>query len=325
MSAPFPKRDHGGGLDAAAAEYGGDQAAWLDLSTGINPVAYPVGEIAQDIWGRLPDEGAMSALLQAARTFWSVPEEVEIIAAAGASPLIARMPDMTAFSGAYIPVPTYNEYAAAFSARGRLNDPLNPKNPVHVYVHPNNPDGRMWPGSAIGGRPLTIVDESFCDTVPEQSHMSRAAEPGVIVLKSFGKFWGLAGLRLGFAMALPETFARKAPQATLQDLMGPWSVSGPALEIGTRALQDFDWADATRMRLGHDAARLDDLMLSAGAEIIGGTTLFRTYALRDGAEAWQARLAEHRIWSRIFPYSTNWMRLGLPGSEEGWARLEAAL
>lgn len=325
MSAPFPKRDHGGGLDAAAAEYGGAQEAWLDLSTGINPVAYPVGDIPQQMWGRLPDEGAMTRLLDAARAFWNVPDGVEIIAAAGASPLIARMPDMAPLTGAYIPVPTYNEHAAAFKARGRLGDPLNPRNPVHVYVHPNNPDGRMWPGSVIGGRPLTVIDESFCDTVPEHSHMARAAEPGVIVLKSFGKFWGLAGLRLGFAMARPETFAPSASAATMQDLMGPWSVSGPALEIGARALRDHAWADATRARLGRDAARLDDLMLSAGAEIVGGTTLFRTYTLREGAEVWQKRLAKHRIWSRIFPYSTDWMRLGLPGSEAEWTQLEAAL
>lgn len=325
MSAPFPKRDHGGGLDAAAAEFGGEQAAWLDLSTGINPVAYPVGDLPPEVWGRLPGEGAMAQLLQAARGFWNVPDGVEIIAAAGASPLIARMPDLAAFSGAYIPVPTYNEHAAAFAARGRLNDPLNPKNPVHVYVHPNNPDGRTWSGAVIGGRPLTIIDESFCDTMPEQSHVARAAEPGVIVLKSFGKFWGLAGVRLGFAIGRPETFAPSRTRAGLQDLLGPWSVCGPALEIGARALADFHWADATRVRLGRDAARLDDLMLRAGAEIVGGTTLFRTYALQGGAAAWQKRLAAHRIWSRIFPYSSTWVRLGLPGSEEDWARLEAAL
>ncbi|OAN79008.1 threonine-phosphate decarboxylase [Jannaschia sp. EhC01] len=325
MTALFPKRDHGGGLDAAAAEYGGQQEAWLDLSTGINPIAYPVGDLPQEVWSRLPGEGAMARLLQAARAFWSVPDEVEMIAAAGASPLIARMPDLAALSGAYIPMPTYNEHAAAFAARGRLNDPRNPKNPVHVYVHPNNPDGRMWPGSAIGGRPLTIIDESFCDTVPERSHIARAAEPGVIVLKSFGKFWGLAGVRLGFAMARPETFAPVNGKGTLAELMGPWSVSGPALEIGARALSDLGWADTTRVRLGRDAARLDHLMLTAGAEIVGGTTLFRTYTLREGAEYWQKRLAAHRIWSRIFPYSTSWIRLGLPGTDEEWARLEAAL
>lgn len=323
MKTPLPKRDHGGGLDAAVAEFGGDKSAWLDLSTGINPIAYPVGDVSYDMWTRLPDDGAMDRLLSAARVFWNVPDEVEIFAAAGASPLIARMPDLVAQSGAYIPTPTYNEHAAAFAARGRLGDPLDPQNPIHIYVHPNNPDGRIWPASAIGGRPLTIVDESFCDTTPEQTHMARAAEPGVIVLKSFGKFWGLAGVRLGFAMALPETFSPSTGR--LHDLIGPWSVSGPALEIGARALKDQEWADTTCARLVRDAARLDALILSAGAELVGGTTLFRTYALQEGAKAWQTRLAKHHIWSRIFPYSTTWMRLGLPGTQADWAQLEAAL
>lgn len=322
MSVTPTKRDHGGGLDAAAAEYGGDPRAWLDLSTGINPIAYPVGELSPDVWGRLPDTGAMTRLLDAARAFWSVPDGVQIIAAAGASPLIARLPELGAGDEVYIPTPTYNEHAAAFAAR-RWHVWDDPAVPVHVYVHPNNPDGRLWPGTSIGMRGLTIVDESFCDTVPDQSHIVRAAEPRVIVLKSFGKFWGLAGIRLGFAMALPETFA-PAGQANLQELMGPWSVSGPALEVGARALQDHAWADATRERLTKDAARLDGLMCATGAKLVGGTTLFRTYALPD-AEAMQARLAKHHIWTRIFPYSDHWIRLGLPGTEADWSRLEAAL
>jgi len=325
MSALSPKRDHGGGLDAAAARFGGARGAWLDLSTGINPVAYPVGDVPRDLWGRLPDEAAMTRLLHAARAFWGVPDEVEIIAAAGASALIARMPDLVDLgqqSGAYIPAPTYNEHAAAFAARGTLGNPMDPENPVHVYVHPNNPDGRLWPASAIGNRPLSIVDESFCDTVPERSHIALAGQPGVIVLKSFGKFWGLAGLRLGFAMALPATFS---PSVSLRELLGPWPVSGPALEIGARALEDQEWAVATRARLFKDATRLDVMMQAAGAELVGGTSLFRTYSLREDALIWQERLARHHIWTRIFPYSATWIRLGLPGTEVDWARLEAAL
>ncbi|WP_341863328.1 threonine-phosphate decarboxylase [Gymnodinialimonas sp. 57CJ19] len=323
MSASSKKRDHGGGLDAAAAAFGGAPADWLDLSTGINPVAYPVGDLPASIWGRLPGDGAMAQLTQAAREFWRVPDGVEIIAAAGASPLIAHMPELARGAEAYIPTPTYNEHAAAFAARGQLNDPQNSANPVHVYVHPNNPDGRMWPD--VGGpRRLTVIDESFCDVVPEQSHIARTAEPGVVVLKSFGKFWGLAGVRLGFAMALPETFRTTQNNTPLHDLMGPWCVSGPALEIGARALRDADWADATRERLAKDAARLDGMLLTSGAELVGGTTLFRTYALPDAATM-QARLAKHHIWTRIFPYSDHWIRLGLPGTEVDWTRLEAAL
>ena len=139
----------------------------------------------------------------------------------------------------------------------------------------------------------------------------------MVVLKSFGKFWGLAGLRLGFAIAAPETIAR------LGDLTGPWAVSGPALRVGATALSNPAWAEDTRTRLAADAARLDALMTGAGAEMAGGTDLFRLYAV-DSAKAWQDRLAHDRIWTRIFPYSDSWLRLGLPDGA-GWGRLEEAL
>lgn len=314
------ERDHGGGLDAAALRYGGGRADWLDLSTGINPVPYPVGDLADDAWTALPDRTAMDRLLAAARSFWHVPDNVQIVAAGGASALIAQMPGL-ARGKAYIPAPTYNEHAAAFVAHGRIVTD-DPAAPVHVHVHPNNPDGRLWDGRQRGDT-LTVIDESFCDTAPDLSQMAHSAETGVIILKSFGKFWGLAGVRLGFAIGRPATLAPDA-MASLQDRLGPWAVSGPALDIGARALEDLAWARATHDRLATDAARLDALMMAAGATLVGGTTLFRTYRV-DGAEDWRERLAAHRIWTRIFPYATDWIRLGLPGPEEDWARLETAL
>ncbi|QXT40143.1 threonine-phosphate decarboxylase [Gymnodinialimonas ceratoperidinii] len=320
---PPRKRDHGGGLDAAAARFGGTPHDWLDLSTGINPVPYPLGDISAEAWHRLPGDGAMEDLLHAARTFWNVPETAEIIAAAGASPLISLMPELAGGQPAHIPAPTYNEHAAAFAARGQGQPFDDPAHPVHVYVHPNNPDGRLWPDAA--GRALTVIDESFCDVTPEASQIARTAKPGTVVLKSFGKFWGLAGLRLGFAIAHPDTLRNTATGVPLSELMGPWTVSGPALEVGARALRDTAWAEATRTRLAADAARLDALIQRTGATSVGGTTLFRTYAMPDRAAQWQEQLARHHIWSRIFPYSDTWLRLGLPGSERDWARLEAAL
>jgi len=328
-------RDHGGGLDAAVAAYGGTRSEWLDLSTGINPVPYPVGEISADAWESLPDLAAQNRLTAAARTFWNVPQEAQIVAAPGASALIARMPELTDFSGAYIPAPTYNEHAAAFDAAHKLGDAENPDAPTHVYVHPNNPDGRLWPANAMLGRSLTVIDESFCDVTPEASHIGLATEPGVVVLKSFGKFWGLAGLRLGFAIAAPRTLApvdmidigldepEEIARASLADMLGPWPVSGPALDVGARALEDFAWADATRARLAVDADRLDTVMTAKGASVVGGTTLFRLYDVGD-AGAWQDRLAQGHVWSRVFPYSGSWLRLGLPGPDR-WEQLEAAL
>lgn len=322
MSAPLDKRDHGGGLDAAVARYGGARGDWLDLSTGINPVPYPVGDILDQAWTQLPDAGAMAALLDAARAFWNVPDGAQIVAAPGASALIATMPDLAAGSEVFIPGPTYNEHAAAFAARNWYvwDDPAVP---VHVYVHPNNPDGRLWPARAMGKRSLTVIDESFCDVDPEVSHVALADQPRIIVLKSFGKFWGLAGLRLGFAIGHPDTL-NPSGFAGLTDRLGPWPVAGPALTIGTRALCDQAWAAHTRQRLARDAVRLDALLTAQGATLVGGTTLFVTYAVPNAA-ALHERLAQAHILTRVFPYSDTWIRFGLPGTEEGWERLEAAL
>lgn len=309
-------RDHGGGLDAAVAHYGGTRGDWIDLSTGINPVPYPVGPVLQGAWTALPDQGAMDRLLTAARRFWNVPDGAGILAANGASALIARMPVLSPGPAVYIPGPTYNEHAAAFrAARHSVTEDVR-EAPVHVYVHPNNPDGRFWDQTDTQGNALTVIDESFCDIAPDRSLVHLADRDGIVVLKSFGKFWGLAGLRLGFAIAHPDALE------LLAERLGPWTVSGPALEIGAQALEDDTWADDTRARLAADAERLDALMEPHGG-LVGGISLFRLYDVGDAA-AFQDRLARAHIHSRIFPYSRRWVRLGLPGPDQ-WDRLEAAL
>jgi len=223
---------------------------------------------------------------------------------------------MVASNRVCIQGPTYNEHAAAFAAQGwEVTNATDA--PVHVVVHPNNPDGRYLIDHTPGQRRLTVVDESFCDVAPAASYINATARPGTIVLKSFGKFWGLAGLRLGFAVGHPESLA------AMLDFLGPWAVSGPALQIGTQALRDTTWAVQTRARLAADAARLDTLMLRAGATGVQGTDLFRTYDVTDAA-AWQNKFAQSHIWSRIFPYSDSWLRLGLPAPQD-WDRLEAAV
>jgi cobalamin biosynthesis protein CobC len=308
--------DHGGGVDAAALQYGGRRDAWVDLSTGINPVAYPMPQISPYDWCALPDATAQDALLQAARRFWHVPNDAAVLAAPGASGLIARIPALLVPGKVWIPAPTYNEHGRAFVAAGWGVQP-NQNGNASVLVNPNNPDGRVWAMSDVTGD-LCVIDESFCDVMPGQSLISMATRPGVIVLKSFGKFWGLAGLRLGFAIGDPALIAR------LAQMLGPWPVSGPALTIGAMALSDVAWAEATRARLERDAAQLDQLVTSVGARLVGGTSLFRLYDTDDAAR-WQDCLARHKIWTRIFPYSKRWLRLGLPGSSNDWTRLASAL
>ena len=307
------KRDHGGGLDAAIAKHGGTRAEWLDLSTGINPVPYPMPTFPKDAWTALPDEAAFERLYALARRLWNVPAEAAIIGATGASAIIAALPRVIPKGEACIPGPTYNEHGAAFAASGwRLG-----QDPIHalVAVHPNNPDGHIWKVSDFEAA-YTVIDESFCDIAPDQSLIHLASRPGTVVLKSFGKFWGLAGLRLGFAIGDPAIITK------LTDLLGPWQISGPALAIGAEALADPAWADETRQRLDRDTARLDALLTKNGAELVGGTTLFRLYKVED-AKAAQDRLAKHYVWSRVFPYAPDWLRLGLPAPER-WAQLEAA-
>lgn len=318
-------RDHGGDLDRAMQEYGAGD--WLDLSTGINPVPYPLPPLPDSVWAKLPTTTETAGLERIAATVYGT--TAEVVALAGAQAAIQLVPRLAAPGRASIVGPTYNEHAAALRAQGwqvtMIDDPADGAGADLVtVVSPNNPDGRVWTpqsllelSKSVG---LLIVDESFGDTDPAGSlcpHLG-PEENGIVVLRSFGKFYGLAGLRLGFAVTGAELADR------LRALAGPWAVNGPAIVTGSAALADQGWQAATRQRLTQDAERLDSLASKAGWRLVGGTPLFRTYDTGD-ANAAQTRLARGRIWSRVFPYSESWLRLGLPGSEDGWARLERAM
>lgn len=309
-------RDHGGGVDAAMSQFGGARSSWLDLSTGINPIPYPLPKFSLDAWTTLPDQQAFAKLESAARKFWCVPDSAAVLAAPGASALIARIPHLSVTRGAVrIINETYNEHAAAFRAAGWNVDVVGGN--ASVTVHPNNPTGAFTNVQSLPKTPLTVIDESFCDVAPSESHIAQAIESGTLILKSFGKFWGLAGMRLGFAIGDPILVDE------LRETLGPWQVSGPAIITGTLALGDFNWAKSTRTRLETDANRMSALLQSAGAKPLSGTTLFQLYEVEDAAK-WHEKLAQHHILSRIFPYSNNWLRLGLPSTDR-WQQLENAL
>ncbi len=118
---------------------------------------------------------------------------------------------------------------------------------------------------------MLIVDEAFADFDGADDSLAPALPAsGAVVLRSFGKAYGLPGLRLGFAIASPDI------AKPLRAALGPWPVSGPAIAIGARALSDLAWAAATRARLGGERTRLDALLEEAGWRVLGGTRLFRT-------------------------------------------------
>lgn len=314
-------RDHGGNLDAAQARWGGDD--WIDLSTGINRVPWPVPALPPEAWRALPTRAALDGLLAAAAGAYGT--AAPMVALSGAQAAIQLYPRLARPGLARVLGPTYNEHAASLAAQGWQVEVVEAAAALAgadlaVVVNPNNPDGQTHAPEALraltGQVGLLVVDESFADPLP---HLSLATDPGAaLVLRSFGKFYGLAGVRLGFAIG-PEALV-----ARLAELSGPWGVSGPAIAIGTAALMDREWAAATTARLAAEADRLDALAAAAGWPLVGGAHLFRLYDTPDAAAA-QERLARAQIWSRRFPWHPGWLRLGLPGGSEEWARVEAAL
>ena len=316
-------RDHGGNLDTAMARWGGGPEEWIDLSTGINSSPYPLPEFDDRAWTDLPMRSDTALLRETARMAYGCVAGVLPVAGAQAAIQmipVSRKPGLVRVLG-----PTYNEHAASFAWSGWTVETVERPTALAgadaaVVVNPNNPDGRILApdqlrsiAAQVG---LLVVDESFADARPDIS-LAREIPDNTLVLRSFGKFYGLAGLRLGFVLG------SEARLAALAELAGPWPVSGVAIRVGQAALADGAWRKATAARLSRDAGRLDDLAKTGGWEVVGGSELFRLYRVPDAGDA-QVQLASERVWSRTFRYSKDWLRLGIPGPDH-WPRVEAAL
>lgn len=318
-------REHGGNLDLAQQRFGVRAEDWIDLSTGINRLPYPVGEMSARAWSALPSRAEIETLHQAARHAYRT--HATIVALGGAQAAIQLLPQLAAPGRARILAPTYNEYAGVLSAAGwdvqeaSTLDALAAAD-LAIVVNPNNPDGRQFaPKDLLALLPRVgrlVIDESFADAVPLLSLAPEADKQGLLILRSFGKFYGLAGLRLGFALGNAADVER------LTALSGPWPVSGAAIAIGSRALRDDAWAEATSARLVRDCVRLDAMAEAQGWRLIGGASLFRLYETPDALAA-QEKLARSQIWSRVFAQNSTWLRLGLPGGEAEWMRLAEVL
>lgn len=322
-------REHGGDPKAAEARFGVPKDGWLDLSTGINPVPYPVQPCPQEFLHRLPLKQDLDNLLAAARRAYHVPDHAAIVASPGTQALIQQVPTLFKSGAVNIVSPTYGEHAPAWTAAGHVvteGKQLDRFSAYNVVVHPNNPDGRLQSPETVieaAEQGIVVVDEAFADVTPQCSMVSHAGPDGLIILRSFGKFFGLAGVRLGFAICSAAT-AQK-----LSEKLGPWAVSGPALWAGTAALNDEAWSRQTRQRLKSDTVRLHAILTNAGLDIVGGTDLFTLCETPKAQKAQKAqdvyeKLGHAGILVRPFEAQSNWLRFGLPGCECDWARLEAA-
>jgi len=323
---------HGGNLDAARRLFPGAPEPFIDLSTGINPHPYPVPPLSPDLFGRLPEPSAVDSLAGVAAAAYGVPSREHVVPAPGTQILLALVAALVPPGRAAVLGPTYSEFsrAAALAGHdvaevgdiGQLRDA-----DLAIVANPNNPDGRVLKRQELldlanVGRPrggLLVVDEAFMDVGPAGASLGgEVAGHDMVVLRSFGKFFGLAGLRLGFALAEPQIAARLAA------LLGPWAVAGPAIAIGQMALTDTEWINATRERLVGEARRLDAVLAGAGMEVVGGTSLFRLVRTSSADRVFD-RLGRAGIFVRRFPEDAKWLRFGLPCEEASWDRLRVAL
>ena len=314
--------EHGGALDRAVTRFGGAPAEWIDLSTGINPEVFPLPDIRPEIWNRLPDERLLASAMHAARIYYGVGNGAAIAAAPGTQALIQILPDLVSRGEVAILGPTYQEHQHSFSQAGwtvsncaSISDiPRSAK--VTVAVNPNNPDGRVLARENLtdlaqemqsrGG--FLVVDEAFADPHPETSIAAHAGKRGLVILKSFGKFFGLGGLRLGFALATPDI------AQTLQARLGPWAVSGPALAIATDAFSDKARLADYTARLQARRTMLAHILAEAGLAETGGTMLFALIEF-GRADLLHEALCKQCVLTRKFNYAPQWLRFGLPLDE----------
>lgn len=316
---------HGGGLRAARERFGDKGAPWIDLSTGINPHAWPVPPQSFD-WANLPDEQDVQQLGAAAAAHFGV--DPACVCAVPGTEIGLRMIGQLIPGPACHLVPSYRTHAEIVDqsepvAMARLSEA---DGATLILANPNNPDGHVFGRDVLQGliarrgrKGWLLVDEAFADTDPAMSIASEIVEDQrLIVFRSFGKFFGLAGVRLGFVLGPPALLAQ------VRHRLGAWPLSAAAISIGTAAYRDRDWINAMRIRLISDAVTLDALLERTGLRPIGACPLYRLVET-DDARALFERLAEHAILTRPFADNPRWLRIGLPSNDAMRARLEQAL
>ena len=320
--------EHGGALRAAAARYNIPLENWLDISTGINPLAWPTPSIPAEVWRRLPEDN--DGLERIAARYYGTDQ---LLAVAGTQAAIQALPVLRAPSRVGVLAPGYNEHAHAWR-RGKHRvrlveveqiEAVLSELDVLVVSNPNNPTGvrfavnRLcaWHADIAARGGWLVIDEAFVDATPEHSLAEHAGSPGLIILRSLGKFFGLAGARVGFILS--ETGLREQLRAQL----GPWSVSGPSRWVAARALADSAWQHSMREQLPALAGRLVEMLNGAGYAVSGSTAYF-CWLKHPQAAAIHTDLAKQGVLVRYFAEPQS-LRFGLLHDEQDWRRLGRAL
>ena len=320
--------EHGGRLRRAAETYRIPVSDWVDLSTGINPHAYPVPAVPASAWHRLPEDD--DGLETAATAYYG---SAALLPVAGSQPAIQSLPSVLPGARVSLLVPSYAEHAHAwrerqprfFTADTGAAEAAVDQSDIVVLVQPNNPTGAHfertrlldWHARLAARGGWLVVDEAFIDDTPAASLVPLAGADGLVVLRSLGKFFGLAGARVGFV------FGPHAVRTRLEERLGPWTIGGPARHVARAALNDTVWQAAMRERLAHEGERLAQVLNAAGLGTASGPSLFKSVLRADAAQLHDA-LARRGILVRLFEQPAS-LRFGLPADDAGWARLEQAL
>ncbi|MES9897775.1 MAG: threonine-phosphate decarboxylase CobD [Sedimenticola sp.] len=320
--------EHGGRLRQAAEKYQIPLEQWLDISTGINPNGWPVPSVPASAWLRLPENG--DGLEHAAFEYYGCSS---LLPVAGSQAAIQLLPQLRPLSKVGILTPGYSEHAHAWKRAGHRLITLDAREiadaiddlDVLLLCRPNNPDGLVldseillqWHQRLMEKGGWLIIDEAFIDATPELSLSPRGGKKGLIILRSLGKFFGLAGARVGFVLAEQRLLAQ------LQERLGPWSLAGPSRWVATQALSDRKWQAQTCESLKNSGERLNQLMVQHNLTPLGGTALYQLVEIEQ-AEALYVQLAQQGILLRLFKEQSA-VRFGLPKEEVEWQRLEAAL
>lgn len=315
---------HGGDLRDVQRRFPTAPRPWIDLSTGINPISYPLPELGLESWTRLPSHDDEAALRVAAARRYGAPDPEAIVAAPGTQALIQLLPRLVPRSRVAVLGPTYEEHETSWRRQGHdvcvvreLAEATDAD--VVVAVNPNNPTGRLLTTDELRAvRGMLVLDEAFIDLHPQTASLAGEPPENTVILRSFGKTYGLAGVRLGFAIG------GRAIVERLRDELGPWAVSGSAIEVGRIALGDDRWLGTTASRLTEIGRRLDGLLVNAGFELLGGTALFRLAAHARAARAADI-LASHGVHVRSFENEPTWLRFGMPLEGSQLDRLAGAL
>ena len=333
MAAPV----HGGDLKSAMAlarEFGfetGDLSSWMDLSTGINPRPYPVPQLDPSLWHTLPTQDSHQKLIDAAVKYYHAPSAENLLAASGSALLIQLLPTLFEGQAVSIVSPTYGDHAEAWQRSTRACSFIANADDHHdgilVLTNPNNPDGRKYTAAELHGLAekqtragsWLIVDEAFADLFQgEKSTTALVENFNIIILKSIGKFFGLAGVRLGFMAASPTIIN------AMKKKLGSWPVSGPALEIGFQTLSNVAWQNETRDFLKTQTEAVLEIFKQAQLPVVGGTHLF-TLVDQSAKPTLFKELLRAQIYVRSFDYNADWLRIGLPGNGDELARLKTVV